>query len=200
MKNNSKKLLIGVSGFARSGKDTFSSLVKSEFLKTGKNVKIFSFAFALKRDIDGFCSTKIGISALTEDSALKSIIRPILISYGQIQRHLSNGKYWIDILKPEVDAFFEGGGDIAIISDLRFKEFTFDEYDFIRSFENNLIFNISRNREDGSLVPAAHETEEKSSDFFIRNCDHAINWNTSPDQIYLKSKMLPSIELINSKL
>ena len=146
-----KKIVIGISGYARSGKDTLASILKSSFTENKIKAKIFSFAFALKNDIDSFCLSKIGISAFTEDTDQKSKIRPMLISYGQVQRGTSSGTYWLKKLKPEIDQFFENGGDVAVVSDLRFKEFEFDETDFIKSYKNNAIVTISRIMENGML-------------------------------------------------
>ena len=197
---SNKKLIIGISGFARSGKDTAASIIDSFFTESGKKVKIFSFAYALKSDINDFSIEKIGISSFIEDSDLKSKIRPILIAYGAVKRTLSNGRYWLDKIKPEIDTFFEGGGDIAIISDLRFKEFDFDEYDLIRSYENNLVINISRESENGNLIQAAHESEEKNQPFFIKNSDKLLFWKSSQDKIYLNNQIKDIISTIESKI
>jgi len=181
-----KKTIIGVSGFARSGKDAFSCILLNELASIGAKAKTFSFASNLKADINDFCLNKIGFSAFTEDHASKEMIRPLLISYGNLQRNVSSGTYWFKKLKPEIDTFFEKGGNIAIIPDLRFKEYEFDEYDFIRSYENNFIVTITKRLANGSLNPPAHESEAKSSAFFLKNSNFNLVWNESSDQAYLK--------------
>ena len=193
-------LIIGISGFATSGKDTCASLISSYLNKLGKKTKIFSFASCLKEDIDDFCVKKINISALTTDPVLKSKIRPILISYGQIQRNLSKGTYWINQLDPAITSFFKYGGEVAIISDLRFKEFEYDELDYLKSYNNNIIVNVERIDKNGQTIKAAHESENSSHECLRQASDVKISWESSQDETYLNEKIFNLIDLINLKL
>jgi len=193
-----KKLIIGISGFATSGKDTCASLVHSYLSHAGLKSKTFSFANALKQDIDNFCTQKIGISAFTTDPILKSKIRPILISYGQIQRNLSNGTYWIYKVEPQINEFFNSGGDVAIVPDLRFKEFEYDELDYIRSFNNSIVVNIERINDD-QQIKAAHVSENQFYDILYKESDVKIKWESSNDVGYLNSQISDLIKLINLK-
>lgn len=195
-----KKLLIGISGYARSGKDTLASILKESLLSSGIKTKVFSFAFSLKNDINDFCNSKIGISSFTEVTELKNKIRPILIAYGQVQRNISNGTYWLNKLKPEIDNFFIDGGTVAIISDLRFKEYEFDEVDFIRSYKNNMIITVSRIMENGILNTAAHESESENLPRISRAADYELTWNTNENKNELKSQSQKCLDLLYSKL
>jgi hypothetical protein len=195
-----KKLLIGISGYARSGKDTLASILKESLLSSGIKTKVFSFAFSLKNDINDFCNSKIGISSFTEVTELKNKIRPILIAYGQVQRNISNGTYWLNKLKPEIDNFFIDGGTVAIISDLRFKEYEFDEVDFIRSYKNNMIITVSRIMENGILNTAAHESESENLPRISRVADYELTWNTNENKNELKSQSQKCLDLLYSKL
>jgi|LauGreDrversion4_2_1035121.scaffolds.fasta_scaffold01389_2 hypothetical protein len=194
-----KKLIIGISGFATSGKDTCASLVCSYLDHAGFKSKTFSFANALKQDIDDFCTQKIGISAFTTEPLLKSKIRSILISYGQIQRDLSNGTYWIHKVSPKIDDFFNLGGNVAIVPDLRFKEFEYDELDYIRSFDNSIIVNVERS-DNNNQIKAAHESENKYYKILQNESDIKIKWESSNDVAYLNSQISDLIKLINLKL
>jgi hypothetical protein len=198
--SENKKLVIGISGYARSGKDTLAGILKSSFAENKIKAKIFSFAFALKDDIDNFCLSKIGISAFTEDTDLKSRIRPMLISYGQVQRGASSGTYWLKKLKPEIDQFFENGGDVAIVSDLRFKEFEFDETDFIKSYKNNAIVTISRIMENGMLNVAAHESELENLPRISKIADFELTWNTNSNKNELNSQSKNCLDFLYSKI
>jgi hypothetical protein len=194
------KTIIGISGFARSGKDTFAKLLAERLEMDKIKTTILSFAFSLKADIDTFCLSKINISAFTEETDLKSKIRPILIAYGACQRSISNGTYWLEKIKPEIDMFFNNGGDVVIVPDLRFKEYSFDEYDFIRSYESNLVLTISKTNADGTQNEPAHESESRNFPFFLQNSDLNVNWNSSSDPVYLNSKIDDCIQLINKKI
>jgi len=195
-----KNLIIGISGFATSGKDTCALLVQSHLEQAGIKSKIFSFAYALKKDIDHFCTEKIGITAFTSDPMLKPKIRPILISYGQIQRNLSNGLYWINKINPEILNFFEIGGSVAIIPDLRFKEFEYDELDYIKSHKNNILVNVERIDPQGNPITAAHQSEQLSYNALRQESDIKIKWKSSSDSNYLNDKILDLKKLINLKL
>jgi hypothetical protein len=181
-----KKTVIGVSGFARSGKDVLSSLLLKKLAASGIKAKTFSFASNLKADINNFFLSKLDISAFTEDKEMKEKIRPLLIAYGNLQRNLSRGSYWFNRLKPEIDSFLQNEGCVAIIPDLRFKEYQFDEYDFIRSYDNNLIVTVSKNLADGTANPPAHESEAKNFPFFLKNSDFNLLWDSSNDTDYLE--------------
>jgi len=198
--SENKKLVIGISGYARSGKDTLANILKSSFTENKMKAKIFSFAFALKNDIDSFCLSKIGISAFTEDTDQKSKIRPMLISYGQVQRGASSGTYWLKKLKPEIDQFFENGGDVAVVSDLRFKEFEFDETDFIKSYKNNAIVTISRIMENGMLNVAAHESELENLPRISKIADFELTWNTNNNKNELTSQSKNCLDFLYSKI
>jgi hypothetical protein len=195
-----KKVVIGISGYARSGKDTLANILKSSFIENNVSTKIFSFAYALKNDINDFCLSKIGISSFSEVTELKSKIRPILIAYGQVQRSISSGTYWLNKLKPEINNFFDNGGDVAIVSDLRFKEYDFDEVDFIRSYKNNMIITVSRIMENGILNTAAHESESENLPRISKLADYELTWNTNDNKNELKNQSQKCIDLLHSKL
>lgn len=194
-----KKTIIGIAGFARSGKDTLAKSIKTGLEKQGVKVGLFSFAKALKDDIDSFCVEKFNISAFCEESASKSKIRPILIAYGNCQRNATSGGYWIERLKPEIESFFNSGGDCAIVTDLRFKEFEYDEYDFFRSYDRNFIITVSLFDNNGELNPAAHKSEEKSFPFLLSNSDYNVEWTKSNDKDYIALKANECIKLIKNK-
>ena len=79
-------MIIGISGFARSGKDTFG-LSMQRILKAYKiNAEINAFANILKQDIDSFLKEKFNISAFTKNDKEKFLIRPMLVAYGESKR------------------------------------------------------------------------------------------------------------------
>lgn len=200
-RNFDSGLIIGVSGFARSGKNTLAEILSKYSEHLGLNAKTFSFAYALRQDLNSFFKEKFGISAFTEDSVEKSKIRNIMIAYGQSQRQLSDGSYWWKKLMPEINSFFGSGGNVAIISDLRFKEYEFDEVDFIRSYKNSMIVALSRTYEDGSHVPPAHESESKNLPFVSSMADLNLTWKTvSREENSIIFESIPAINALDNKL
>lgn len=195
------KVIVGVSGFARSGKNTLCDILNNFCKSKGLESKVFSFAFALRQDLNSFCTEKFGISAFTETSEEKNKIRPLLISYGEVQRNLSSGTYWLSKLKPEINNFFKNGGSVALISDLRFKVFDFDEIDFVRSYPNSLIYCVSRIKENGEEVKAAHTSEAENFPKICKKSDVNCTWKTvqtnSQDLIF---NAMPFLNSLNKKI
>jgi hypothetical protein len=114
-----KPIVIGVGGFARSGKDTFVKIAKKILKEHGYSSIKLAFADALKEEIDPFLIANYGISAWTDDTEQKRVIRPFLVAHGCGKREQSNGTYWIN----KIDQAIEGihfSEDVIFISDCRF--------------------------------------------------------------------------------
>ena len=84
--------LIGIAGFARSGKDSLAKILSN----LSDHCKITSFAYYLKKDIDPFLQSRLNISAFTENPKEKEIIRPLLVCWGtKVIRDKIDKEYWI---------------------------------------------------------------------------------------------------------
>ena len=120
------KKLISVTGPARCGKNSLCNSLESEIKKMFPPLKIghFSFAHALRQELDQFLIERFSISAFTENPTDKEIIRHMLIGYGNAKRQQTDGKYWIEKLENSIE---KSDCDVAIISDLRFAETKDDE-------------------------------------------------------------------------
>lgn len=113
-----KPLVIGVGGFARSGKDMFVKIAKKILQNNGYSSTKLAFADALKDEIDPFLKESYGISAWTDDTQQKSIIRPLLVAHGCQKRLQSEGEYWIDKIDKGIETSKDF--DVIFISDCRF--------------------------------------------------------------------------------
>lgn len=113
-----KPIVIGVGGFARSGKDTFVKIARKILKEHGYSSMKLAFADALKEEIDPFLVTNYGISAWTDDTEQKKIIRPFLVAHGCGKRQQSNGQYWVDKIDREIEGV--RCEDVIFISDCRF--------------------------------------------------------------------------------
>lgn len=129
MTNNTPPVnVIGVAGFARSGKDTFVTIARKILKENGYTSQQFSFARGLKEDLDPWLIEKYGISAWTTDAAEKALIRPFMVAHGCGKRIQTEGRYWIDKVDDMVTfskhGFSHSGVDplkhIYFISDVRF--------------------------------------------------------------------------------
>lgn len=117
--NNNKPIVIGVGGFARSGKDLFVKIAKNILKKNGYSSVKLAFADALKEEIDPFLIEHYGISAWTDDTEEKNIIRPYLVAHGCGKRKMSNGKYWVNKIDEALETI-HFNEDVVFISDCRF--------------------------------------------------------------------------------
>tara|TARA_B100002019_G_scaffold86192_1_gene74687 strand:- start:6268 stop:6915 length:648 start_codon:yes stop_codon:yes gene_type:complete len=139
--------LIGVSGFARSGKDTFFERSKLLLEKHGKKAVRVAFADALKSECDELLSKYTNLSAFTEEDSEKEIVRPLLVTYGtQIRRKL-NENCWIEKVQPQVIEYLKSDYYV-FVTDVRFK----NEAKWI-NMNGGILVNISRE----GIKPANHE-------------------------------------------
>ena len=113
-----KPIVIGVGGFARSGKDTFVKIAKKILKESGYSPIKLAFADAVKEDMDAFLKENYNISAWTDDTEEKKIIRPFLVSHGCGKRLQTEGKYWIDKVNQEIERIH--CEDVVFVSDCRF--------------------------------------------------------------------------------
>lgn len=186
--NNHNIKLYGVSGVARAGKDTFAeSLVRIISDETESNCQIISFADALKSDIDSFLLDRVGISAFTQDTDEKIIIRPLLVAYGMTMRTLDS-LYWVNKVATMIQHNIENNV-VSLITDVRFP----NEVDFIKNYtEDVCVIHLKRICPRGEIIPPAN-LEEKENDPVCANLSHVnLTWPTfGPDteeyDSYIKS-------------
>jgi hypothetical protein len=157
--------LIGISGFARAGKDTFCERCSDILLKYGLKSRQFSFANALKNELNDLLLDNIGISAFTEDNEEKKIIRPLLVTYGTEVRRKLNPACWIESISSKVEESLKEGYYV-FISDVRF----LNEASWIQD-SGGLLFNIQR---DG--IGPANKDEQEQYNLFRSMVDYTISW------------------------
>jgi hypothetical protein len=133
--------MIGISGLARSGKDTLaraiSCFVKKEL---GKDVKFYSFARELRLDCEALFQKHLGCSAFSEDPNDKKIIRDILVAYGESMKKKHGKDIWVKRLEPLIEKDLQTGKIFPIITDVRF-DF---EAEWIQNARKGAVVHISR--------------------------------------------------------
>tara|TARA_E500000318_G_scaffold61246_1_gene56850 strand:- start:257 stop:823 length:567 start_codon:yes stop_codon:yes gene_type:complete len=109
--------MIGIAGLARAGKDTLAKNLAEVIQDDWKcEVEIFSFAKELKSQMDSFLKKYYGISAFTEDTEEKKIIRDLLVCHGETMKKFYTKTIWADIVVDLIDR----NKYFPIISDVRF--------------------------------------------------------------------------------
>lgn len=110
--------VIGISGLARCGKDTFSSFLIKKLSYIGVPSIQLSLADPIKRALDSTLKKDFGISAFTNNNEEKEFIRPLLVTYGTTLGRKKDENFWINKLEPKIQKNLERGF-ITVISDVR---------------------------------------------------------------------------------
>lgn len=155
--------LVGLCGLARSGKDSFYNFSKPILESNNEQHKRYAFADALKEESDELLSKYVGISAFTEKTSEKEIIRPFLVTYGTHVRRKLNKNCWIEKIHDRVKSTIENGSWV-FVTDVRYE----NEIDWIHSLGGKSI-HIHR---EGNIAPNEEELENDpilkgKSDFLI---------------------------------
>ena len=158
--------VIGLSGVARCGKDTFCKFAIEFLSSKGILSKREAFADQLKKDLDPFLLKKFGISAFTDSIDEKKIIRPIMVAYGESKRDVSNGMCWINQLKNNIEENFKND-TITFISDVRYS----NEAQWIAKDYKGACIHITR---EGTLP--ANEEEAKNDPLVKVQSLARLNW------------------------
>ena len=91
--------IIGISGYARAGKTTCAESLRIFLEKRGIRAVITPLADAVKQDLNDFLLEKSGISAFTEKTEEKNLIRPLLVAYATHLQLARDENYWINKIK-----------------------------------------------------------------------------------------------------
>ena len=159
-------MIIGISGYARTGKDTFGISLQ-RILKTYKiNCELIAFANVLKEDLNIFLLDKFNISAFTKKDEEKFLIRPMLVAYGESKRN-QNPNYWIDQIKEKVK------NKLTIITDVRYE----NEARWIVD-NGGFLIHLNRQREDGSYIEAPNPQEAENNPKVANLASLKIVWQT----------------------
>jgi hypothetical protein len=191
-------MIIGITGVARCGKDTFYSLLNRYLEEKHIKTKRLAFADDLKLELNDFTKEKFKIDLLKCDGSDKELIRPLMVAYGKCRRMQTEGKYWTSLLDPKVLDLINNN-IIPVVTDVRYIEYKDDEYSWLKSHSGVLI-HLSRRLDDGSLVPPAN-IEEKSNDNKLKVvADFNICWETCQDTNCLYELMQKNLKNIYERI
>jgi hypothetical protein len=184
--------IIGISGAARSGKDTFADCLIEVLSSMNIASHKMSFANQLKIEVKDFLQKTIGIDSFTQDDEEKKIIRPFLVTWGTEVRRKQNPNIWIDHVESQLDE-----NKVNIITDVRFG----NEMDWLKDKGGYSVF-VSRYLENGAIVEPANETESENNDILINRSDFQLSWTTVENLNWLTAvvyetlhKLVPEKEL-----
>jgi len=117
------------------------------------------------------CRHKIGISAFTQDSKEKEIIRPLLVTYGTEVIRKMDENWWINRLEKTLGVH-QYMNIIPIVTDVRYP----NEMEWIQKKHNGVVVYITRK----GIGPANSE-EKKNNPILKKMADYRMMWPTFGD-------------------
>jgi len=91
--------MIGISGLARSGKDTLAKYLSEVMLEDiGVRPMVYSFADKIKWHLRDVIRDQYEINPYTEDTEEKKIIRDILVCHGETMKKIHGKTIWADLM------------------------------------------------------------------------------------------------------
>jgi hypothetical protein len=136
-----KPQVIGISGVAGSGKDTFLDLLS----KNLPNVKRFAFADNLKKELNPFFKDMYNVDLFTCDRATKDLLRPILVCHGKMRRIASKGRHWLTLLEKEIRQYqLENPEHHVVVTDVRYDGYDNDEVSWLKNEMNGVLVHVKR--------------------------------------------------------
>ena len=129
--------VLGISGFARTGKDTLCQLLLKRMNENSKRVAL---ADALKNEMSPVLRNYFDKDVWTQDSKEKELLRPLMVAWGGIRRRESKGTHWTNIATIEIQKIVEAGG-WAIVTDIRYAnpDYPSDEVFWLKSLGGTLV-------------------------------------------------------------
>ena len=186
--------MIGLTGVARSGKDTFYSILNKFLKQKNLNSERLALADNLKKEMGHFVKEKFKIELTKCSDSEKEMIRPLMVAYGKCRRQQTEGKYWTSLIDEKIKDSIKND-IVPIITDIRYIEYKEDEYAWLKS-KDGILVHISRRLNDGSLVLPAN-IEEKANDNKLKAvADFSFTWETCQDTNFLYQLMEKNLEKI----
>jgi hypothetical protein len=166
--------VIGVAGFARAGKDTFVSIAIDILKKNGIMGKQYSFAAALKKELEPFVRDVCKSDVWTTDTETKTDMRDLLVWYGTTWWRKRDPKRWIRGVDLAIKAEKENVA-VALVSDVRYP----NEGEWVHSWQGYLVHVAAY---DPKLLPVkafktAPNEQERINDPIVKDqADYRLEW------------------------
>ena len=179
-------MIICLSGFATSGKDTFYKLLvqNSQTIFLESPYKRVAFADELKKSAAPYIKSTLGIDIFNCSSEEKEKARPILISVGCWVRDNISENYWVDKVVDQIKRNEEQKYDTCI-NDFRF----LSEITRLKEvFGPKNVIGVEIVRTDSNYIPPQKELENRP--LIDKEINYIVNWKTEDDL----NKLIPHIK------
>ncbi len=173
-----QKLIIGIGGIARSGKDTLCNLLIPQFAKEGISAVRMALADELKSAIQPMILEKYGIDIFNCSPEEKELVRPDLVLYGKSLRQESGGQHWTAIVEEKMQSI---EAQVVIVPDIRYDIFPEDEVYWVKNKNKGLLIHVSRYTEklgEKIWVKPPNEDEEQNDPLVRLAADISLSWES----------------------
>lgn len=185
--------IIGLSGVASSGKDCFYKLLESKLKKAHLEITRYAIADRLKEELRNFAGWYYDLDLMTCPPKQKEEMRPLMVFHGTYMRKKTDGKYWVDFLKKELERKNHEG--VVCITDIRYDEYSTDEVDWLKNELGGTLVHISRYKrlkltkaieqisgpdvgEIKSYIQPANDNEAANDPKIKEKADYSLEWET----------------------
>lgn len=163
------RTILGLSGVAGSGKDTFFYLL-SQKLPFQRFALADELKILLREDI--IKKTNIDILNCTREE--KDSVRNDLVLFAKQKRLESYGKFWTDLLSKKIN---ESSCEHICITDIRHNYFSKDEVYWLKQTLNGRLIDVScYSPIDGTLTQPPNEEEEFHYPKVKQDADYYVIW------------------------
>ena len=191
-------MVIGLTGPAQSGKDSFFSIANDYFKSLNVRCKRIALADNLKNDLKDFIFDKFKLNIFNLRSEDKELIRDLMVVYGKIKRQQSEGKYWTNLIKNQMIKDM-ANYDILFVTDIRYAYYPDDELSWLRSFKSNMLVHISRLDKNGLIIPPRNQEEAQNDPILKKDADAMLCWHTTEDSLLRKKEAEEVLKKIYEK-
>lgn len=185
-----KKIIVGVGGKAKSGKDTLCQILLDEMRLRGFRAKRIALADALKQEINPYLIDKYGIDIFNCSPEEKEKVRPELIELGRARRLTSEGTFWTNIVSGEIERSNE---QFFIVPDIRYNVYENDEAAWVR--RRGLLVHVEKYSENGAekIYYRSNDEEEANDPKVKQAADYLFQWPVASNDVLIQhSKELVS--------
>lgn len=194
-------MVIGVSGVAGAGKDTFFEIFEN-LLGYKRRIRRFALADALKDECSTWTLPNYGIDARTCSRENKELIRPFLVLHAKFKREESKGRHWLEKIYYDISSY-KNSNDIALITDIRYNEYDKDEVSWLKNELNGILLHVSMytaipDPNEGALIlhfkKPCNEEEEKNDPLVKKAADYRLEWPKIENDPNFKKKLVPYVQ------
>lgn len=171
--------VIGLSGVARCGKDSFLRGLIDAYPEL--RIHKLSIGDIIRTDVAPFIQQNFGVDIFTCSDAQKEAFRPLLAWYGNIRRQHTNGMYFI-VKLDDVIRTFKDKVDVFVVPDIRFKEYPFDETDWVTTTNHGILVHLTRILPNGEQLLPPNDFERLNDPRVRAKSTHVIQWPTFSDK------------------